>query len=213
MKPYVKSTITSGSGDQLAISQKKSASISNYTTAQRPNIESAPRYIHTTDASLTMTNPICYIGSNTKTAYFDSMTFNVDGLIDPSFLGAEKHATIKFELLRANITGSTTGSSSYARSAICKTDSNDPTSSISIAILPTGITNEEKIFSGYFHCSSVAAKPLWYSNSIKLLTGGADTGKKVSIAGTNQALIIRYTAISESTNYLYGSIYTSWYEI
>jgi len=211
---YVKSTIESGdgSGDLLTISDiVKAARVTEYSIGGVAFPRSAAKYSHSTPAGTAMSVDYCYIGSNTKTIEIDFMEVLIAGVLDSG--DSAFHYSFKLEIVRCNFSSADVISGgSYAYSAIVPFDSNDSASTMTIKLNPTGLSNQETLFSGYFHCSQFTTGAILFQSKFKV-PFGRDAGKPVFLSGDTQAIIPQFSTISGSNRgYLLGSIYTNWHE-
>jgi len=210
---YVKSIIESGdgSGDLLTISDLvKAARVTEYSIEGVAFPRSAAKYCHTTPPHVVMSLDYCYIGSNTKVIEFDFMEVQIAGILDPG--DSAFHYSFKLDILRCNFSSAADIGSSIAYSAIVPFDSNDGASAMTIKYQPTGLSNQETLFSGYFHCSQFTTGAILFQSKFKV-PFGRDAGKPVFLSGDTQAIIPQFSTISGSNRgYLLGSIYTNWHE-
>jgi len=211
---YVKSIIESGdgSGDLLTISDLvKAARVTEYSIGGVAFPRSAAKYCHSTQPGTVMNTTYAYVGSNTKTVELDFMEVIIIGLRDPG--DTPLHTTYKLELIRADFSSaSDIGSGSYAYSAIVPFDSDDDPATLSVKSDPTGLSNQETLFSGYFHVSRFTTDPIFFQNKIKI-PFGREAGKPVTITGDTQAIIAVFSGMAgASITTLIGSIYTNWHE-
>lgn len=213
-KYYVKSTIASGSGsgDTLTISERvKAARVTEYSKGGIAFPRSAAKYSHATQAHVVMNLDYCYIGSDTKTIEIDFMELLIAGDRDAG--AAAVHYSYMVELIRCNFTSATDiGTGSYAYSPIVPFDSDDAASTLAVKFSPTGLTNQEVLYSGYFHSSVFTVSPLLYQNKMSI-PFGREAGKPITISGSSQALVPVFTPIAGGDRaYLLGSIQTIWHE-
>ena len=211
---YVKSIIESGdgSGDLLTISDLvKAARVTEYSIGGVAFPRSAAKYSHTTPAGTAMNLDYCYIGSNTKTIEIDFMEILIAGILDPG--DSAFHYSYKLEIVRCNFSSAIDiGTGTAAYSAIVPFDSNDDPATLTVKYVPTGLSNQETLFSGYFHCSQFTTGAILFQSKFKV-PFGRDAGKPVTLIGDTQAIIPVFTTIAGSNRgYLLGSIYTNWHE-
>lgn len=211
---YVKSIIESGdgSGDLLTISDLvKAARVTEYSIGGVAFPRSAAKYSHTTPAGTVMHLDYCYIGSNTKTIEIDFMEILIAGILDPG--DSAFHYSYKLEIVRCNFSSALEiGTGTAAYSAIVPFDSNDDPATLIVKYVPTGLSNQETLFSGYFHCSQFTTGAILFQSKFKV-PFGRDAGKPITLIGDTQAIIPVFTTIAGSNRgYLLGSIYTNWHE-
>ena len=211
---YVKSIIESGdgSGDLLTISDLvKAARVTEYSIGGVAFPRSAAKYSHTTPAQTVMNLDYCYIGSNTKTIEIDFMEILIAGILDPG--DSAFHYSYKLEIVRCNFSSALDiGTGTAAYSAIVPFDSNDDPATLTVKYVPTGLSNQETLFSGYFHCSQFTTGAILFQSKFKI-PFGRDAGKPVTLIGDTQAIIPVFTTIAGShRNYLLGSNHINWHE-
>lgn len=211
---YVKPIIESGdgSGETLSIiPNTKAAQITEYTNNGTAFPRSTAKYSHATQAFVVMSLDYVYVGSDTKIIEIDNMEFLIVGDRDAG--ASAVHYTFMLELIRCNFTSAVDiGSGSAAYSPIVPFDSADASSTLSVKFAPSGITNQEVLFSGYFHSSVFTVNPLLYQNKMSI-PFGREVGKPITISGSSQALIPVFTPVAGGDrNFLLGSIHTIWHE-